>query len=178
MKNVPFKVGFSKNFYQQSAPKEVYPDQTFAPKVIFQEQKEFCSGQTGFGDWVCSGQVDNLFCRLTFFMLKFTEKILLIKVNRNLFKFSIHSLCSSNMSSSYTKSFPQGQDQFQYCQAQSQLQVELSLKTELALFSFNTPTRPGKFIFQHFSVNVDQVPLQEYSQTNLEDDLNSLSNGR
>jgi hypothetical protein len=35
------------------------------------------------------------------------------------------------------------------------------------------PTHPGKFIFQHFSVNVDQVSPQE-----LEDDLNGLTNGR
>ena len=45
-----------------------------------------------------------------------------------------------------------------YCQAQSQLQVKLSLKTELALISVNPAhPHPGKFIFQHFSVNVDQV---------------------
>jgi hypothetical protein len=63
-----------------------------------------------------------------------------------------------------------------------QLQVKLCLKAELALFLLNPATttphhhphiRPGKFIFQHFSVNVDQVSLQE-----LEDDLNSFSNGR
>jgi hypothetical protein len=59
-----------------------------------------------------------------------------------------------------------------FCQAQSQLQVKLSLKTELVLFSFNpathpppthpAPPRPGKFNFQLFSVNVDQVAIQEY----------------
>ena len=32
---------------------------------------------------------------------------------------------------------------------------------------------PGKFIFQHFSVNVDQISSQEQ-----EDDLNSLVNAR
>jgi hypothetical protein len=65
-----------------------------------------------------------------------------------------------------------------YCQAQPQLQVKHSLKAELALFSLNpaTPTlhpRPGKFIFQHLSVNVDHVSLQK-----LEDDPNTLANGR
>ena len=63
-----------------------------------------------------------------------------------------------------------------YCQAQSQLQVKLILKTELALISLNPaphPTHPGKFIFQHFSVNVDQVSSHE-----LEDDLTFLANGR
>ena len=47
-----------------------------------------------------------------------------------------------------------------YCQAHSQLQVKLSLNTELALISVNpAPPTPhlGKFIFQHLSVNVDQV---------------------
>mgnify|MGYP001406764270 CR=1 FL=1 len=61
-----------------------------------------------------------------------------------------------------------------FCQAQSQLQVKLSLKTELALISINpapthppTPnsTHPGKFIFQHFSVNDGQVSLQKYVRT-------------
>jgi hypothetical protein len=50
------------------------------------------------------------------------------------------------------------------------------LKVELAIFSLNPATpsptlnrqpRPGKFIFQHFSVNVDQVSS-----------LNFLGNGR
>jgi hypothetical protein len=77
------------------------------------------------------------------------------------------------------------------CQAQSQFQVKLSLKTELALFSLNPaththpqPPHPGKFIFQHFSVKVDRVNLQEYSwnqigrqpqfcgKWKIEDDLN------
>ena len=44
-----------------------------------------------------------------------------------------------------------------FCQAQSQFQVKLSLKTELALISVNPAPHPGKFIFQHFSVNVEQV---------------------
>ena len=45
----------------------------------------------------------------------------------------------------------------------------------LVLFSVNPATHPhpGKFISQHFSVNVDQVSSQE-----LEDDLNRLANGR
>ena len=57
------------------------------------------------------------------------------------------------------------------CQAQSQHQVNLSLKTELALFSLirtyfhpPTPTRLWKFIFQHFSLNLDQITLEEYSR--------------
>ena len=74
----------------------------------------------------------------------------------------------------------------------------LCLKAELALISANPATpRPGKFIFQHFSVNLDQETLQEYSRTQIgrrpqlfgtwkttsiiwemEDDLNSLKNGR
>jgi hypothetical protein len=49
----------------------------------------------------------------------------------------------------------------------------------LVLFLFNPATHPpthpnphpGKFIFEHFSANVDQVSSQE-----LEDDLNSLTN--
>ena len=69
-----------------------------------------------------------------------------------------------------------------YCQAQPKLQVKLSLKAELALFSLDPPTHPtqyvaeapvyvaesphpthpGKSIFQHFSVNDEQVSLQEY----------------
>ena len=60
--------------------------------------------------------------------------------------------------------------------AQSQLQVKLSLKTELVLFSLNPathPPRPGKFIFKHLSVNVDQLCSQE-----LEDDLKNMTNGR
>ena len=63
----------------------------------------------------------------------------------------------------------------------------LAGQAELALFLLNpaTPTpRPGKFIFQHFSVNVDQVTLQEYIRTQIgrrpkyfrqmEDDLHFL----
>ena len=86
-----------------------------------------------------------------------------------------------------------------YCQAQPQLQVKLSLKAELALISVkpaahpchpgHPPTHPrhlrlGKLIFQHFSVNVDQVSFQEYSRNpigrrpqffrQMEDDLNFL----
>ena len=80
-----------------------------------------------------------------------------------------------------------------------QLQVKLCLKAELVLISANPAThpRPGKFIFQHFSVNLDQETLQEYSRTQIgrrsqflgkwkttsiiwkmEDDLNSLENGQ
>ena len=86
-----------------------------------------------------------------------------------------------------------------------QLQVKLCLKAELALVSTNPAThppnplhpRPGKFIFQHLSVNLYQVTLQEYSRTQIgrrpqlfgkwkttsiiwkmEDDLNSLENGQ
>ena len=61
-----------------------------------------------------------------------------------------------------------------YCQAQPKLQVKLSLKAELTLISISSATHtPGKFIFQHFSVNVDQVCSQE-----LEDNLNFKVNGR
>ena len=49
-------------------------------------------------------------------------------------------------------------------QASSQAKV----RAELALISINPapnlpppPTNPGKFIFQHFSVNDDQVSIQE-----------------
>ena len=49
-----------------------------------------------------------------------------------------------------------------------QLQVKLILKAELALISVNPAThpptphpRPGKYIFQQFLVNVNQVTLQE-----------------
>jgi hypothetical protein len=74
------------------------------------------------------------------------------------------------------------------------------LKAELALISANPanhppphhPPRPGKFIFQHFLVDLDQETLQEYSSTQIgrrpqlfgtiiwemEEDLNSLKNGR
>ena len=65
----------------------------------------------------------------------------------------------------------------------------LAGQAELALFLLNpatppTPTPSGKFIFKHFSVNVDQVTLQEYIRTQIgrrpkyfrqmEDDLNFL----
>jgi hypothetical protein len=46
----------------------------------------------------------------------------------------------------------------------------------LVLFLVNPATHPthlGKFIFQHFSVNINQVSSQE-----LEDDLNGMTNGR
>ena len=72
-----------------------------------------------------------------------------------------------------------------FCQAQPKLQVKHSLKAKLALFSINpaTPTpHLGKFIFQHFSVNVEQVISlkieDDLISLEMEDDLNSFENGR
>ena len=60
----------------------------------------------------------------------------------------------------------------------AQLQVKHSLKAELALISVNPathphPRHPGKFIFQHFLMDVGQVRSYQ-----LEDDLNFLEYGR